>query len=70
MNRGTAKIAYAVVGTDKGRTRWLRIGRATVNRDGSLDVRLDAVPIDGRIQIRDEPCDVEGDHPGVKGEGG
>ena len=32
---------------------WTRIGVAFVNKDGSLNVRLNAVPIDGQIQIRD-----------------
>jgi hypothetical protein len=49
------KIVYAV--TEKGdRTFWTRIGVAFVNRDGSLSVRLDAMPVNGTMQIReDEP---------------
>jgi len=47
------KIAYAV--TEKGdRSFWTRIGVAFVNRDGSLTVKLDAMPVSGSIQIRDE----------------
>ena len=33
---------------------WLRIGMAFVNRDGSLNVKLDAVPLTGLLQIRDQ----------------
>jgi hypothetical protein len=33
---------------------WTKIGMAFQNRDGSLTVRLDAVPINGVLQIRDE----------------
>lgn len=32
---------------------WTRIGVAFVNRDNSLNVVLDAVPITGRLHIRD-----------------
>ena len=35
-------------------TEWVRIGIAWHNRDGSIAVRLDAVPIDGAMQIREE----------------
>jgi len=35
------------------RSRWLRVGVTFPNRDGSLNVRLDAIPFSGRLQIRD-----------------
>jgi hypothetical protein len=42
-------------GKDKG--RWLEIGSVWTHGDGKgFDVKLDAVPVDGRIAIRlDEP---------------
>ena len=43
----THKIVYAVI-RRSGRKHWLRIGIAFVNRDGSLNVRLDAVPLTGQ----------------------
>jgi hypothetical protein len=47
------KIVYAIV--EKGaRRHWLRIGLAFVNRDGSLNVRLDALPLSGQLQIRND----------------
>lgn len=47
------KIVYTV--TEKGdKSFWTRIGAAFTNRDGSLTVRLDAVPVNGMLQIRDE----------------
>jgi hypothetical protein len=47
------KIVYAV--TEKGeRSYWTKIGVAFVNRDGSLSVRLDAMPMNGSMQIREE----------------
>lgn len=35
------------------KNRWTRIGVAFVNKDQSLNVVLDAVPITGRLHIRD-----------------
>jgi hypothetical protein len=32
---------------------WTRIGNAFVNKDGSINVFMDVLPIDGKIQIRD-----------------
>ena len=47
------KIVYAIV--ERGPKRyWLRIGMAFVNRDGSMNVRLDAVPLTGQLHIRDD----------------
>ena len=46
------KICYAVVKRGD-RTYWNRIGVAFPNRDGSLNVKLDAVPVTGELQIRD-----------------
>jgi hypothetical protein len=34
------------------RSRWVRVGVAFDNRDGSLSVLLDALPLSGRLQIR------------------
>ena len=33
-------------------TRWRQIGVAFKNRDGSLTIKLDAVPLSGKMQIR------------------
>jgi hypothetical protein len=53
------KIVYAVIARGAHR-HWLRIGLAFVNRDGSLNVRLDAMPLSGQLQIRDAPGRDEG----------
>lgn len=37
----------------KERSYWTRIGVAFVNKDGSLNVRLDSLPLDGKLHIRD-----------------
>ncbi len=37
----------------EGKTRWMRIGSAFINSDGSTNVYLDAYPANGKLQIRD-----------------
>jgi hypothetical protein len=40
------------------RTYWTRVGVGFVNRDGSITLRLDAVPISGQLQVREwEPAE-------------
>ena len=58
----THKIVYAVI-ERSGRKHWLRIGIAFVNRDGSLNVRLDALPLNGQLHIRDEAPRPDGEQP-------
>ncbi len=38
---------------DEDKNQWVRIGVAFVNRDASLNVVLDAIPLSGRLHIRD-----------------
>src|SRR5258708_39672456 len=61
----TWKAVYTIVerpGLEK--KLWIRIGTAFINRDQSINVRLDATPTNGQLQIRDaEPfCG----HPGSR----
>ena len=47
------KAVFAL--TERGdKTYWTRIGAAFVNKDGSISVNLDALPVSGRLQIRDQ----------------
>ena len=56
----TLKIVYTVVERNPGKSFWVRVGIGTVNHDGSLNLRLDAVPVNGTLQVRDwEPRDAE-----------
>jgi len=32
---------------------WIHIGVAFINRDGSINVRLNALPVDGKLHIRE-----------------
>jgi hypothetical protein len=46
------KICYVI--TEKnGKKFWNRIGAAFENKDGSLNVKLDSLPIGGEMQIRE-----------------
>ncbi len=47
------QAVYTVIKKADGKDLWLRIGSAFVNRDGSLNVFLDAMPTNGRLQIRE-----------------
>jgi hypothetical protein len=44
---------YETKGDGPARSRWIRVGVAFSNRDGSLNLVLDAIPLSGRLQIRD-----------------
>ncbi len=52
MDNGKMKIAY-VISSRNGKKFWNRVGVAFVNADGSINVKLEAVPVTGEIQIRD-----------------
>jgi hypothetical protein len=62
-NGRAMKMVYTVIERAPGKTFWTRVGVGSVNRDGSLGLRLDAIPISGVLQVRDwEPRD---DAPGT-----
>jgi len=50
--RKSYKVVYTIV-ERAGRKFWLRVGAAFTNHDGSLNVYLDATPVNGQLQIRD-----------------
>jgi hypothetical protein len=54
----TMKVVWAIVERGQGKSFWTRVGVGFVNRDGSLTLRLDAIPISGTLQVREwEPYD-------------
>lgn len=58
MDTQNKKAVYTVIDRVDGegkRSFWVRIGVAFVNRDGSFTVRLDALPVNGSLQIREWP---------------
>ena len=32
---------------------WIRIGTAFVNKDGSINIKLNALPLSGKLQLRE-----------------
>jgi hypothetical protein len=59
MDNQNKKAVYTVIDRVDGESKrsfWLRIGAAFVNRDGSFTVRLNALPVNGSLQIRDWPA--------------
>jgi hypothetical protein len=52
MEASKMKIAYVIIERN-GRKFWNRIGVAFINSDGSMNVKLEAIPVSGEMQIRD-----------------
>ena len=58
------KHVYTIVEREgQEKNRWVRVGVAFVNRDQSLNIRLNALPVNGLLHVRDP-------HPPANGEGG
>ena len=56
METQNRKAVYTVIERTDGETKksfWVRIGAAFTNRDGSYTVKLDALPVNGMLQVRD-----------------
>jgi hypothetical protein len=52
MDQSKMKVVYVI--SNRGERRyWNRVGVAFVNSDGSINVKLEAVPVSGEFQIRD-----------------
>lgn len=49
-----SKAVYNIIdGENGGQAKWVRIGTAFVNKDGSINALLDTYPSEGKIHIRD-----------------
>ena len=60
------KAVYTIVERPGVRSRWVRIGIGFVNHDGSINVKLDAVPVNGTLHIRNHQRRVsDGEEPQV-----
>ena len=67
MEQQKFKVAY-VITERNDKTYWNRIGVAFTNKDGSINVKLDALPTGGTLQIRDyEPREEADDVNGIVG---
>lgn len=53
-NRLPSKAVFSITERGDGqRSIWTRIGAGWVNRDGSLTLRLEALPVNGVLQVRE-----------------
>jgi hypothetical protein len=59
-------VVYTIIdkpGTDK--SFWWRIGTAWINRDLSINIQLDAFPVNGKLHVREaseKPTDIKPTH--------
>jgi hypothetical protein len=65
MDASKMKIVY-VITTRQNRSFWNRVGVAFVNSDGSINVKLEALPVSGELQIRDYVPREESAGPGLR----
>ena len=50
----TLKDVYAISEQkENSKARWTKVGIGFLNKDNSINVILDAMPISGKLQIRD-----------------
>ncbi len=47
------RLAVFSIRENKGGSIWIRAGSAFVNKDGSLNLLLDVLPLDGRLHVRE-----------------
>ncbi len=52
-NGQTMKAVFTVVERGAGKSYWVRVGVGFVNRDGSITLKLDAIPVNATLQVRD-----------------
>ena len=47
------KDVYTIIGREDAKPYWLKIGTAFNNRDGSINVKLNALPVNGILHVRE-----------------
>lgn len=52
IHKQPSHTVYTIIETGGEKSRWLECGVAFQNRDGSLNVLLNALPVNGRLQLR------------------
>jgi hypothetical protein len=53
MSNKNTKAVYTIIEREDRKNLWLKIGVAFENNDGSLNVILNALPVNGKLHIRD-----------------
>jgi hypothetical protein len=66
MSVSSKRLAVFSIREHKGGSVWVRAGSAFVNKDGSFNVHLDVLPLDGKLHVREamERKDQPGSDPG------
>lgn len=52
MPQKTMKSVYTVVERE-GKSHWVKLGIGFVNQDGSINLKLDGLPTNNSLQVRD-----------------
>ncbi len=56
------KTVFTIIDRGQGRSLWVRVGVGFTNRDGSLNLKLDAMPVNGTLHVREwEPGERRGE---------
>ena len=50
---GTKLAVFAIRRTEKGPTVWVRAGNGFVNKDASVTLWLDVLPLEGQLHVRE-----------------
>ncbi len=58
-DNGKRYSVFSIRSVKGGQSVWVRAGSAWVNRDGSMNVYLDVLPLDGKLHIREASRDAE-----------
>ena len=58
-NAGKRLQVFSIRTGAKGGSIWVRAGSAFINKDGSINVHLDVLPLDGRLHVREPVATAE-----------
>jgi hypothetical protein len=53
MDKKMMKVLSPVAGKENNKTHWMRAGVAYENKDGSINIYLDLLPTNGKLQLRE-----------------
>jgi len=68
-NGQNMKVVFTVVERGGGKSFWTRVGVGFVNRDGSITLKLDAIPVNGTLQVREWESRDDGSRRPGEGDG-
>lgn len=63
MTKKTTLSVYTIIDNNQEDQKdyWLRVGSAWKNDDGSINIKLNALPVNGRLQVREPNEDNQGE---------